>query len=233
MATARKLLAVMLLWMLAPGAAPASPEALACPDPRTRVAAESPALRDRVCARVEASRPLLGACGLEQSRPITLHVVWEIATDPLGPNCLGSYACDTDEIRVLHPEALLQAVGADNPLARLSADELFDSLVTHELAHALFAQSAEGGRPPAFVDQEYVAYAMQMASLEESARARLLEAHPGPQTVHALELNGIVALAAPTLFAAKAWRHFAQAGNGCTFVGRLVRGETSLALVPR
>ena len=233
MAKARKLLGAMLLWMLALGAAPAFSEALACPDPRTRVEAESAALRDRVCARVEASRPLLSACGLEQSRPITLHVVREIATDLLGPSCLGSYACDEEEIRVLHPEALPQAVGADNPWARLSVDELFDSLVTHELAHALFAQSAQSGRTPAFVDQEYVAYAMQMASLEEAARARLLKAHPGPQTVDGLELNGIVALAAPTLFAAKAWRHFAQAENGCAFVGRLVRGEISLALVPR
>lgn len=233
MAKARKLLGATLLWALALDAAPAFSETMACADPQVRVEAESAALRDRVCARIEASRPLLAACGLEQSLPITLRVVWKITTDPHGPSCLGSYACDTDEIRVLHPEALSQAVGPDNPLARLSAEELFDSLVTHELAHAFFAQSAEGGGTRAFVDQEYVAYAMQMASLEQAARARLLEAYPGPQTVDRFELNGIVALAAPTLFAAKAWRHFAQAGNGCAFVSRLVRGEASLALVPR
>jgi hypothetical protein len=233
-AKACAILGAMLLWALPLGAAGAEAEAFACPDdPRVRVGAGSAALVELVCARIEASRPLLAACGLEQRRPVTLFVVREFEGIPHGPNCMGSYECAKDEIRVLQPDLLPQAVGPDSPWALLPNDELFDSLVTHELAHAFFAQTADDGATRPFVDQEYVAYAMQMAGLDADARARLLAAHPAKETVDRFELNGIVALAAPTLFAAKAWRHFAGAGNGCAFVGQLIRGEVSLALEPR
>jgi hypothetical protein len=229
---AREILGAVLLWALALASAPVSAGEVACPDPRVRVEADSAALRERVCGEIERLRPSFAACGLEQGRQITLLVVSGSATDPHDPSCIGSYDCGRDEIRVLHPEALPQAVGPDSPLARLSAGELFDSLIAHELAHAFFAQSEPGGEVRPFVDQEYVAYAMQMASLDEAARARLLEAHAGMAMVDRIELNGIVALAAPTLFAAKAWRHFSSPGNGCAFVERLIRGEVTLSLAP-
>jgi hypothetical protein len=34
----------------------------------------------------------------------------------------------------------------------------------------------------------------------------------------------------PDLFAVKAWQHFSDPENGCGFVWRLIRGETTLDL---
>jgi hypothetical protein len=158
--------------------------------------------------------------------------VREIVSNRLESDCIGRYDCTTDEIRLLHPEVLRLPLSGETALARIPPDELFDSLVMHEIAHAFFAQTAVEGAAVPIANQEYVASAMQMASLTESSRDAFLAAHPGPSTVRQAELNTLIAVAAPTLFAAKAWRHFAEDGHGCAFVGRLIRGEVSFALPP-
>lgn len=115
----------------------------------------------------------------------------------------------------------------DSIYAYLPSDEFFKSIAVHELAHA-----ATENMPCPFeaciVGNEYVAYVMQIMSLSPSAQRRFTEqADPG-RPIQRDELNLIMYLMAPDVFANKAWMHFTQRDNPCSFAGQIVNGTVLL-----
>ena len=79
-------------------------------------------------------------------------------------------------------------------------------------------------------DQEYVAFALQLASLAEDDREVWLDAYPGTARPRPREVNALVAAADPLRFGARAWRYFASPGNGCTSVRAIIAGERTFSL---
>lgn len=212
-----------------PGAA--AGEGLICPNPMISVVAEDPDLSAQVCAIVDSVRPNLAQCGLNQTAPLTI----EVADEPLfihgDAPCLGLFDCAGSRIMVSHPDQLGDILGPDHPFAEIPAADLFASLIAHELSHAFLDQNLGGAELPGAA-HEYLAYAMQFGVLPPDVRQRLLDARPINRPIETVELNDTLALGAPSVFALKAWRHFSTPGNGCDFVGKLIRGEVSLALDP-
>jgi hypothetical protein len=202
-----------------------------CPDPRVAVSATDPAWVAEVCAAVSQARPVLSGCGLTQTEPVSVNVVANIPGPDVSPHCLAQYDCAAGTIAILDPDSLARALDPGDVLARIPGEELFASLIAHELTHAFYT-AAIGNVAQGRANHEYVAYAMQYASLPPALRAQLLTASPGTGPVAPEEMNEVILAMAPAVFAAKVWRHFSSDGNGCAFVGKLMRGEASLALPP-
>ena len=121
-----------------------------------------------ICRMASSAIAELATCSISLDRPILIEIV-----DALPAGCIGQYHCGEDRIEVLSPTEAHADLKAENPMSGIDPDAFYYSILVHELAHAALEEL-----PCPFADcyatQEYVAYAMQMRSLSEEARATLL-----------------------------------------------------------
>jgi hypothetical protein len=208
-------------------AAAALAEPVACPDPLLAVAGTDPDTATRLCETAVAAKAHLAECGLVQTRPLTIEVTPEI--DGPADHCAGLYICGSDRIRIIPPSAVADTVPVGSAFATIEAETFHDSLVVHEMAHALMDRIECPERRCA-ADLEYVAYAMQIGSLPPAERDALMAFRDIERPVPAERLNDFLLWMRPDLFALHAWAHFDDPGTGCAFVADLLNGEATLAL---
>jgi hypothetical protein len=183
------------------------------------VFATDTSLAERICQVVASADPVLTACGLPTDYgPLTLYVVGRI--DGAQAHCLGAYVCETNEVAVLDPTVLGNAESPETEFDAISPQALFDSLVVHELTHSRLSHLPEGG-DIGVVNQEYIAYAMQLASLPAQEREAFLIGYLDRE-LDIAAINVFTLGLAPGYFASLAWRHFDQTDNGCAFVQSLM-----------
>lgn len=208
---------------------PLQAEPLLCPGGEVTVDAPDHVNAALVCELVEDVRPTLAACGLEQSAPLTIHLVAEMThtTAPM----VGSYTAGRNEIRLTHPDHLSEVISPVHPFARLEPALVFRSLVAHELSHA-FLDQAECTRQRCVAEHEYVAYAMQLSVLPPEARDLVIGDYATDKTFGVEILNDFIAQADPLFFASRVWEHFSRPGNGCDFIRKIQSGEGDLRLPP-
>jgi len=204
-------------------------ERLACARPSFSVEADTPVISGMVCDLVDRAVPFLEACHLEVRMPVHIVVSDDLGGVPDG--CLGYFECDRSEIRVRTVEGMARAVSDASMFSTIEKDPYFESVVVHEMAHALFEQSA-CERTKCAENHEYVAHAMQMAWLPVADRERLVATFPVEYPIDPLRLNAFMVALAPDRYAATVWQHFSLPENGCAIVGRLLAGEQSLQLMP-
>jgi hypothetical protein len=203
---------------------------MVCADGLLSVVAATPELATDACAAALGARARITACGLDQRRPIRIELIGRL--EHPAADCLASYSCSEEVIRVTDPAAIPGVLEPDSPYARLPPEVVFQALVAHELAHALLAQSA-AGREIAFVDHEYVAAALELDILDPGWRTVLIEASPtgSPPTLGLI--SPMIYALAPRTFAANAWSFFDAEPDGCARVRAIARGEFTFADLPR
>lgn len=204
--------------------APAEP--VLCPQVPLEVTASDPALVARACAAATRATAAFADCGLPLLPKVHLDVL-EPGFLP-APNCLAEIDCVTMVAKIAHPETLADKGAA--VLRGVSDPELvFDSLVFHELAHAVVA-TTRGEVPVSRPGQEYISYVFQYLSMPDPDRARIL-AIAGTEAPDTLDqFNSFVLAMAPEKFAAKAWLHFSAPENGCEFVRRILDRDVVLGV---
>lgn len=180
-----------------------------------------------VCQTISAALPRLQACHLNVQHPLRVTVSDDLPG--VGPQCLGYYQTDRSEIFIRTAAGMVQSINPQSAFSRIDPPLLFESIVVHELAHALFQQSSRAA-DPCTEDHEYVAYGMQMAWLPGDQRAQIIAPFGVDAPVDPMMLNAFVAAMAPDRYAALVWQHFSQPENGCAFIHRLLAGQTSLHL---
>lgn len=194
-----------------------------CGDPLLAVQATSDALADRACTAATAAKALLLSCGLVQTDPITIEVV-AAARHPSFGDCLAVFDQRTGCLQVTELDRLTALLPAGDARAALPPEVLFSAAITHELAHALLRQSA-GKTEVAATEQEFVASALEMESLDPKWRDLLLQSHPvRPPGSLGLVTLSIYALD-PRAFANNAWVVFDQRAMGCTLVRKITEGR--------
>lgn len=212
----------------APGAAEPAPDPPGhlCAEGGHLVFAADPATASRVCDVAAAADPLLSGCGLPDYGPVTFYVTRRIVG--AGGHCLGTFVTETNEIAVLHPSVLADADSPDAIFGSIAPDALFDSLVVHELAHARLSNLA-GCEDIGVANHEYIAYAMQLASLPTVERNAFLDGF-SETVADTTAINAVILSFAPALFVKRVWAHFDAEENGCGFVGALLDRRVSLEL---
>jgi len=191
------------------------------------VEAETGPEAQAVCRVVLAALPQLQNCHLSVRNPVSITVSDDLAD--ASARCLGYYQCDQSEIHIRSAQGMARAFDPEGVFGQVELDVFFESIVVHELAHALFQQNAcvTGACSE---NHEYVAHAMQMAWLPDDQRALIIDAYPVETPIDPMLLNTFIATMAPERYAALVWQHFNQPENGCAFIQRLLVGDVSLQL---
>lgn len=207
-------------------ATPSWPEPRPCYDSLFVVEADDADLGAAVCEILPQIRDQLSACGLYQTRVLTIEIVDQV-DHPLG-NCLAYFDCDYDLIRLTDPSQYASILDPNRPTAQIPADEFFKALITHELTHAIVTQSA-GERSVDIVDQEYIAAAMELELMEPEYRDVVLQAAPIELPPKEVLIDIWIYGFTPRKFAVNAWQHFRAQEDGCVFIQEIILGERSFA----
>ncbi|SDK49589.1 DUF6639 family protein [Aliiruegeria lutimaris] len=202
---------------------------LACGTPLVRVDTEDRTLHARICEIVASALPMLDGCHLKLTKPVT--ITFSDNLENAHGSCFGLFHPDRKQVELLTPRAFAQAHDKSESWHAIPLAEHFDAIALHEFVHALVDQTAVVERS-CTADEEYIAYAMQIESLSDATRSRLLKAVDASPPIAMEEINPLLLGFAPPSFAVKSWLHFSEPGNGCDFVQKLMRGDVTLWLYP-
>lgn len=175
--------------------------------------------RALTCRAVEKAKTFFATYGLGIKDPIRLRFQRE-PLDATQPH-LGAYAAATHTIRLLG----LDQITGHHALFGLPVDhQLYESVIVHELAHAIAAQHFTD-REPAVVYQEYLAYVAQISTMAPDLKNQILLRHDVSPFNAMDELSWTYYAMAPSRFGVQAYRHFILEAHPQHLISRLLSGN--------
>ena len=181
--------------------------------------APDPAMAHQICGAAQQASDLLGRCDIQAPASLTITAVGETV-----PGCIGVYHCGEHRIEVLTPEAIEEVRRPDALFAHIPADRYFDSVVVHEIVHALYDDS-----PCPFAtcvaSSEYLAYALQIDSLRLEDRGPITAQAPLDKTISRDTISPMILFMAPDKFALLSWAHLHQRENRCAWLRGVLDGS--------
>ena len=186
--------------------------------------------RTLVCEGAAKGRAFFSSLGIELKRRIRLRLH---AAELEGRRShLGSYDAELDQIDLLTLERA-KALTAGDALFGLQMDEsLYESLVVHEVAHAIAGQQF-GFRPVPLVSQEYIAYVAQFSTMDPATRSRILRVYAAPAFEGLEEMSSTYYALDPSRFGVKAWLHHQSLSDPDGFIRDLLSGAARPAAEDR
>lgn len=198
-----------------------------CEVARATVHSDDRALAKRVCRKVAQAASLLKRCEIMPAERIDISIVQ--STEGVAGHPLAISNAETKETRIIHPAMIADAFAPKSPYIGLPPDEVFDSLVVHEVAHAVLSIDPHLIDPHLGTERllvhEYIAHAFQISSMDAEARKVLLDRYPVAIPVNLAEFNMFALQSDPVRFGVKAWIHYSDPANGCAFVGEILSGR--------
>jgi hypothetical protein len=200
---------------------PAFAESLRCDGTSVSVRGVDRAEVESVCQGAAAAVKFLASLGLDTSAAAEVRLVEALPEVPVGARAYGCKAKADNRIYMLNlSECRKIPLAADVPVDAA----MHRSLVAHEVAHHIAGANFKVARPT-FVAHEYIAYVTMFATLEPSARERLLSRFPGEGFESTREIGLTFYLLDPNRFGAQAYRHFMRPGNGSSFIEQVLSGR--------
>ena len=194
-----------------------------CVEGVVMVIAQSQADRDAACDGAERAILVLDGLGLPVLSPIVVHVVDEI-DDIQGASALGTFDARTRLVKVLARSAYSLGSIDETVLGLPFDDELHASVFAHEVTHAVFHQH-EARIPLSYTAHEYVAYSVQVMTLPEDYRRRLLDRFDVSPFTNVHQVNGVMLAFDPNSFGVKAYLHFRDSADQNAVLRGLVRAS--------
>jgi hypothetical protein len=204
--------------------------AVACPSAGLDVVAATPTETRLICRAWADARTALAPLGIAAVPPLRVELApLEGGTDTLA-TAFGSYDARRDVVR-LRPLAVYLA-GVDGGFAQPPSAELWASYAVHEFTHALidpYVAQAQSRR----VTHEFVAYAVQLASMEPTLRTRILADYDARRFTNEQSVNVVTYGFAPHRFAVRAFLTVRAAADPEGYLRtRLRRGFPGLGDTP-
>ena len=178
---------------------------------------------ESVCQGALRARALLAQCHITQLENLSIRIEAGIA-HPAGLPVFAYYECPNKLIRISGYDAFQKLIPAGSAYAELPRQALYVSLVAHEVTHAITFQNT-AGKHCSRIGHEYIAAVIQVASMEEAVRQKLLMAFPRSTPVQLEMFNEFSLYAAPQWFVANAYRHATQGNDRCAFFQGILKGE--------
>ncbi len=187
------------------------------------VIAQSPADRDAACDGAGRAIAVLEGLGLPVLSPIVVHVVDKIDIMH-GASALGTFDPRTRLVKVLARSAYSLGSVDETVLGLPFDDDLHASVFAHEVTHAVFHQH-ETRIPLSPTAHEYVAYSVQLTTLPNDHRQRILNRFEVSPFSDVDQVNGIFLAFDPNSFGIKAYLHFRDAADQNAVLEGLVRAS--------
>ena len=174
-----------------------------------------------VCEGAAKARAFFSSLGIELKRRIRLRL--HAAEIGGRRSHLGSYDAQLDQVDLLTLEGA-KALTSGDALFGLQMDEsLYESLVVHEVAHAIAGQQF-GFHPVPLVSQEYIAYVAQFSTMDPATRSRILRVYAAPAFEGLEEMSSTYYALDPSRFGVKAWLHYRSLSDPDGFILDLLSG---------
>ncbi|MDX2006795.1 MAG: DUF6639 family protein [Meiothermus sp.] len=191
-----------------------------CTQPLVQVKATNLEDVQDICRGVQDATSFLAGHGFLFDQPLVIEVADKLPEDA-GPFALGCFFTHQSRIVVLSYAAFKEIRNWLNvPVSR----ELYRSLAAHETAHA-WAESNISGPNQNLVAQEYIAYVVMFVTMNPDLRTSVLHAVPGFGFDDELQINAMVYMLDPVVFAVESYRHYLKPGNGPAFLQKVLTGK--------
>ncbi len=194
-----------------------------CPGlPQVTVEAADSQGRSSACQAARDAIRFLSSHGLRIKNPILIQLVDSPSQHHMQP-VFGQFHAGKGVIEVMSLQAS-RKVAEQSLFFGLEVDAaLHRSFIAHEVAHAVANQNFRISQPSA-VAHEYIAYTVQLATMDVSLRNRILDDFDLEGFEHVSEINDIYLGLNPQYFAIKAYRHFLNEPDGGAFYRRILAG---------
>ncbi len=214
---------VLCVQIIGFSAAMANTPLFSCTEVRVDVSAATPAEQRLICAGASKAIKLLARCGVQLHRRVDIIVVG--SGDVQFDGHVYAYFDQQEKIiRLVRVADLSRIIPPDSHYVVLTLDELYESIAVHEVSHAVFHQNLQKYRVP-LTAHEYVAFAIQIQGMNPDARARLLQFEPRRWARDLSQFSEVLLMMARNHFAALAYDHFMQPGNGCNILQGIIAGK--------
>lgn len=174
------------------------------------------------CSAAAVAISRLAALGLPLREPVRIEVREMLEHVPGA--CAASYNVADREIHVLSTKCLEDPPARVTAFSEVPAGVLFESLIVHELTHAVIEQWQSDRVVPRIV-HEYLAYAIQLDTMPSPERAQILEKANVPDPLDIARINEGILSFAPHYFAAASWLFFTAEGGDAAHVQRALDGD--------
>jgi hypothetical protein len=208
------------LWLLGTSVAHAS--ALQCEGVPVNVHAALPPEGSSICRSAAHIVRRLQRCGIEATSPLKIEVVQELNANE--GRALGCFDRSSGTIRLLSQDRCAERLRTDDVRRDLDAADYFQSVVVHEVAHAILMQHA-GATSLRRIAHEYLAYALQIDSLAQNTRETFLKRLRERGALRIALPNEILLMMDPSIFAAMAYLHFKSSQDQCATIWSVLRGD--------
>ena len=107
-------------------------------------------------------------------------------------------------------------------------DILYQSIATHEIAHAIIAENFAISSPSVKA-REYLAYVTMFATMPVASRQQLFEKEPATAFGSETDINTFLYLFDPIRFGQRAYKHFSKLSDPSAFIRRILAGQALAA----
>ncbi|HKJ64936.1 MAG TPA: DUF6639 family protein [Desulfopila sp.] len=185
---------------------------------------------EEICTAAATALMVLEGLGLEAKRQIRLRII-DTAIDHHGYIAYGTYDSRTDIIELMSYDSILV-----HNQAAVMYDEFFDRIhyhgaIAHEIAHAVFHHHSLN-LSPGTAPQEYLAHAVQLASLPKERRRAIIARTRVSPWESGDAISDIYMALEPTRFAVKSYTHLAALAEPRTFIDILLNSKWFYVYIP-
>jgi len=160
--------------------------------------------------------------GVKTRSVIELHIQGDFEDKVTGQSAAGYYDFRSRRAYVLPFSDLKERV---TPFDIAVDDVLYRSIVTHEIAHAIVAESFSVSNP-SLKAREYLAYVATFSMMPADYRRRIFEKKTAPAFENEMDINSIMYLFNPIFFGQRAYKHFRQLSKPSAFIRQTLAGQT-------
>jgi hypothetical protein len=204
--------------------------AVACPSAHLQLEAATAVESRLLCRAWAEARAALAPLGIAAARPVRVELAPAPGAGDVLATAFGSYDVRRGVVR-LRPLAVYLA-GGDGGFAQPPSAELWASYAVHEFTHALIdphLAQAQSRR----VTHEFIAYALQLATLEPELRGRILAHYGARRFTNEQGVNVVTYSFAPHRFAVRSFLTVRAAADPLAYLrSRLRRGFPGLLDTP-
>lgn len=197
-----------------------APQELICRHGNVAVRSPDPSDARAACKGAGDAIEFLSAQVFDTASPVKIEITPTLP-ESAGPSAVGCYLESEERVVILTSAAFKKR---ETWMGIPIDTQMYRSLATHEVAHAIAACNFKIRSPPVQA-KEYIAYVTMLATMEPAWRERILAGFPGEGFADEWQMSTMIYLIDTHRFGVQAYRHYLKPGNGRDFLQAIVQGK--------